>query len=195
MAVYRTYECPSCFKCFDYLHHPNDEPPPNFCPLCGADVSGRKKKKMKNVDRMRSPRPPVHKSGGRPGIASKSVDMVYRGMENAAESRIQDAADILGVDRSTLNSMKFTNMRDNARMGEQSNIPASAAQIMGAPTIVPGVQVGQMQFQQNQQAVEYAKDVGKGPDARAGKVFRDGVVSGHQMRAAQVARAGQLNKK
>lgn len=196
MAIYRTYECPHCTKCFDFLHHPNDEPPPSFCPLCGSDVSGRKKKKQATkVDRIRSPAKPIP-SGGRPGVASQSADGLYRRMESASDQRMQEAADILGVDKSSLSDMKMTNMRDNLRPGDTSHhAPTPAASIMGGVANVDGVSVGQMSFQQNAQAVEYARSVSVGPEAATGKQFRDRLVSGHQMRANQIARAGQLNKK
>lgn len=191
MAIYRTYECPHCLKCFDFLHHPNDEPPPSFCPLCGADVSGKKKKRVVKVDRIRSPSKPIS-SGGRPGVASQSVDGLYRHMESSSESRMQEAADMLGVDKASLSGMRLTNMRDNLRAGDMSNMPSntpsSATQIIGAPE-------GNMTFQQNTQAVKYARSVTVGPEASTGKQFRNSVVSGHQMRQHQVARAGQLNKK
>ena len=191
MAVYRTYECPHCYKCFDFLHHPNNEPPPDFCPLCGASVSG--KKKAQKVDRVRSPAKPI-RSGGRPGLASKSADGLYRQMEDASEQRMQDAADLLGVDARTLSGMKMTNMKDNMREGDISHMPSPAASIQGSVSNVDGVGVGQMTFQQNEQAQEYARSVGVGPNATAGKQFRNSVVSGHATRASQMARAGQMGK-
>lgn len=125
MAIMRTYICPDCQGQFDFLHHPNDEPPPSHCPLCGADVSG-KEKKQKTRRLKRAVTAPAIKT-----VVSKSADQVYRQLETASQTRQEQAAQMLGVDARTLGSMKMTNMKDNLRVGEMSNIPAPAAKIAG----------------------------------------------------------------
>lgn len=197
MAFYRTYECPSCTKCFDFLHHPNDEPPPSFCPLCGADVSG--KKKMKKVDDVNSPgiRERIKHLPSHERKISRSVDAVYRGMQNAAEDRIQDAADVLGVNRSDLSGMKFNDMKDNMREGEmaQSTSLADATQLTGSAPIATqagGGAVNGLGFNNN--ASEYAKSTGSGSVPYAGNKARELVNSLHQTKGSRVVSAGRINK-
>lgn len=125
MAIMRTYICPDCKGQFDFLHHPSDEPPPSHCPLCGADVSGfPKKKRLKRAVTAPAIR----------GPKTKATDGVYRSLENSAETRRQEAAQILGVNPNTLNGMKMTNMKDNLREGDISHVPAAAAKIQGMAT-------------------------------------------------------------
>lgn len=195
MAVYRTYECPSCTKTFDFLHHPNDEPPPDFCPLCGANVSGKK------ADRVRSPGLSERvKRLPRTGMQkSKSVNMVYDGMVNATNDRMADAASLLGCDVRSLSAMKMTDMKDGLRAGDfsgQSHVPSKATELMGsAPTFsLPGAPQPLQAFQGGTQGSEYAKTVGTGPSPFAGNKAREMIASGHAMRSQSVARAGQLNK-
>lgn len=199
MAIYRTYECPDCEGVFRHLHHPNDEPPPSHCPLCGAQVSGQKKerkKRLKKADWVRLPGvkpPPYHKAVGR-----KSVDKLYRQMENAAETRMEDAAEMLGVDKRTLSDMKMTNMKDNLREGDlsfaSSAAPSDATKLTGGAVNVEGVQVGQMAFQDRNNAAEYAKTVGQGPHPFAGNKMREMVTSNHNSRAHSVVSRGRMNK-
>lgn len=91
---------------------------------------------MKQVDSLQSPDAAnaARRIGVRTGIATQSVDGLYRGMEDASAGRAQDAADLLGVDVRSLNHMKMTNMKDNLRAGEMSHIPAAAAKIQGTMT-------------------------------------------------------------
>ncbi len=201
MAVYRTYECPACKKNFDFLHHPNDEPPPNFCPLCGADVSGKKKQRMRKAERVLSPglserikhAPSVRRT------ASKSADAVYRGMENASHDRMKDAAEVLGVDPRTLSNMKFTDMKDNMREGDmaQSTTPTDATKITGSVGNMnlpdsggTGQNIAFNPFQHNAQAAEMVR---AGP--RAGNGARELVNSLHATKGHSVVAAGRINKK
>lgn len=141
MAIYRTYNCPDCNGVFDFLHHPNDEPPPSYCPLCGSYVGPekkRKKKRLNQVARIMSPnRRGIVRSGEtstRAKLMNRSGEQVYRQMESSSEQRMQQAANMLGVDTKTLTHMKTTNMKDNVRVGETSYIPPSttpASQIRG----------------------------------------------------------------
>ncbi len=119
MAILRSYRCPECEGVFEFLHHPSDEPPPSHCPLCGKDVS--KKKKTRLASQIN--KPPSIKT-----VVSKSADSVYRSLETSAETRRQEAAALLGVDPSKLNGMKTTNMKDNMRIGDMSHVPASPVQ-------------------------------------------------------------------
>lgn len=194
MAIYRKYQCPDCQGVFRFLHHPNTEPPPKFCPLCGADVSGEKKQRkprLKKADHASLPddvRPSVRRT------ATKSVDGLYRQMESASENRMQDAAELLGVDARSLSAMKMTNMKDNLREGDMSmsTTPSAAAQIMGSTTTDAGLT---MQFQDNSAAAEYAKATRVGPNPLAGNKTRELVTSSHAMRQQRVVSAGRLNTK
>lgn len=196
MAIYKKYECPDCKGVFRFMHHPNDEPPPDFCPLCGADVSGKAKKqrkpRLKKADHASLPddvRPSVRR------IASRSADSVYRQMETASKNRMQDAAELLGVDARSLSAMQMTDMKDNVREGDmtmQSSVPSEAAKLMGAPAADAGLN---MQFQQKTEAAEYAKTTGVGPHPFAGNRAREMVVSGHAARERSVITAGRINNK
>lgn len=200
MAVYRTYECPSCKKNFDFLHHPNDEPPPSFCPLCGADVSGKKKTRMKKADRVLSPGLPerLKKMPNHERKVSRSADAVHRGLENAAEDRMRDAAEVLGVDPRTLGNMKMTNMKDNMREGDmaQSSTPTDATKLTGSTGNMnlpdsggTGQTIAFNPFQQNAQAAEMVRT---GP--RAGNAGRELVNSLHARKGNSVVSAGRINK-
>lgn len=65
-------------------------------------------------------------------LRAKSVDSVYRAMERGSEHRMNVASEFLGIPKSELSDMKITNMRDNAKVGEDSAPPLSrsAAQLM-----------------------------------------------------------------
>ena len=199
MAIVRTYQCPKCEKCFDFTHHPNDEPPPNFCPLCGADVSGRKKTRMKKVDRVLSPglAERLKKMPNHERKMSKSADAVFRGMQNAAEGRIQEAAATLGVSASELSGMKFNDMKDSMREGEmaQSTSMADAAKLVGDAPIASqagGGAINGLGFNNN--ASEYARSTGSGPSPFAGAKAREMVTSLHASKGNRIVSAGRINK-
>jgi hypothetical protein len=194
MAIYRTYQCPECERNFDFLHHPNDEPPPSFCPLCGADVSGKKKTRMKSRTRFDSPA----KSLPIPKGAAKNVDGIYRGMEAATDQRMLDAAEVLGVDPKSLSGMKMTNMKDNLREGDlsQSTTVSSATQITGNAPIAAAANGGAVSgLGFNPNASEYAKTTGTGAVPYAGNTAREMVNSLHSAKGHNVVAAGRLNKK
>src|SRR5215475_9023456 len=71
MAKYRYFECPDCSGTFKWLMHPEDEPPPNFCPLCGSQMSAEPSTTFVPMA------PHLAKTIG------KSADQVYRQMEEA----------------------------------------------------------------------------------------------------------------
>ena len=188
MAINRTYECPDCLKQFNFMHHPNDEPPPKFCPLCGADVSGEKKRKKRLKRAITAPA-----IGG--SAIARSADGLFRQMESAADVRQEQAAAMLGVDKSTLNSMKMTDMKDNMRAGDFSHVPSAATKLTGSTVRIDGVSVGEMKFQDRTQGAEYAQSVGQGPHPFAGNTMRETVNLGHARTSRQVVASGQINKK
>lgn len=80
MPATRTYQCPDCDGVFDHFHRKADDPPPEYCPLCGAYV-GEEVTKLPNAANL-------FKSGKR-----KSADAVYRAMESSSEARAELAGD------------------------------------------------------------------------------------------------------
>src|SRR5487761_1384377 len=74
MSKLRRYKCPDCAGEFDFLHHPDDEPPPAFCPICGANVGD-------------TPVAAIVAPNVVDGTASKSADGVYRAMEASSAAR------------------------------------------------------------------------------------------------------------
>jgi len=171
MPVMRTYQCPDCEGVFEHLHMRSTEEPPAFCPLCGASTA--------EVEPEVSS-PHIAKSIG------KVADQVYRDMEDGATQRANMAAEHLGVDASEMSAMKITDMKDNMREGDTANGVAANP----VSTFMQQTGVGGMQSATN--AAGYAAATRVGAFAGAGEAVRQGVVQGHQQRAAQVARAGHL---
>jgi len=124
--------------------------------------------------------------------------MVYRGMENASNSRMEEAAALLGCDARSLSAMKMTDMKDNMREGDlsaQSHAPAKAAELTGSvPTFNIGGPQPMQLFQGGTEGSEYAKSVGTGPAPFAGNRVREMITSAHESRSHSVVRAGRLNK-
>ena len=210
MPVYRTYLCPSCEKTFDFLHHPDDEPPPSFCPLCGANVSGKKRSRVKKVDRVLSPglSERVKKLPRSGGAVGKSVNQVYRGMENASDDRMREAAEVLGVDPSTLAGMKMTDMKDNMRAGDmsQATTPADATKLLGnadLQQLPDSGNTGQQRtftpFQANaQEFVKQAQTAAKatGTYSQPTGIKNVNLINSlHSAKSASVVAAGRMNKK
>lgn len=193
MSFYRTYECSSCLKCFDFLHQKlssvESTPPPDYCPLCGVQIGVKQTRKKRSY----TAKPGVRASGADRTYARNQIQSennVYRAMETSSEVRMEQAADMLHVNKSDMTHMKMTNMRDNVKAGELSVVtsaPTDATKIIGAP-------VGNMVFQ-GPQAAEYGKSVGSGPEPFAGNRAREMISSGHEGRARQVEASGRLNKK
>lgn len=200
MAVYRTYQCPVCEQYFDFLHHPNDEPPPDRCLLCNADVSGKKKtRKVKKVDSVNSPGLAERlKYLPRPGSrVSRSADAVQRGMENASIARMNEAAEVLGVSPSTLSNMKMTDMKDNLREGEmsQSTTPSDATQLTGSATTATLIDSTGSNQTQNFTPFQNNARESLASAPRTGINNLGMINSLHQTRGAKIVSAGRINKK
>jgi len=133
--LHRKYICPDCDGEFLHTHEilskTDLSPPPDYCPLCGAYVSVNKKKGK----RLTPPKPRDTNRGGRTRARNliKSENQVYRQMESSSEYRMEQAANMLGVDKHTLSHMKTTNMKDNVKSGETSYIPQSHTPIAAPP--------------------------------------------------------------
>lgn len=147
MSKMRRYQCPDCSGQFDYLHHPNMEsdPAPRFCPLCGFDTADDG-----HEDVICSP-------GLLKGKA-KGVDNIYKAEEEGSNFRAQKAME-MGLDASEAASLKITNMRDNAKYGETSDVPLnnSVTQAMAQQPNAYGFQGS------NQQAVGYSQQAHVNP--------------------------------
>lgn len=65
------------------MHHPDDSPPPDRCPLCGSWVS---------ADAPPEPAFMPQAPGIKKSLYAQSVDMTYREMERQSEARAEEAA-------------------------------------------------------------------------------------------------------
>lgn len=153
MAISRTYRCPACAGEFRYLHHPNDEPPPRFCPHCAYDTHAEDV-----VDFAAAVSAPHIRNR----VIVQAVEDTYRGMEAGAQNQIRLAAEATGEPESEFANMKITNLRDNLREGDIASVPVNNAvsQAMSAAPNVTGFQ--------NPDALNYAAAAHTGPDAHAG---------------------------
>lgn len=109
MPVSRTYECPDCGGRFRFLHMKSSEPPPNFCALCGNN--------MTEPPTERPSAPHVAKTIGKVG------DNTYRQLEQASAARVEMAAEMSGIDASEFSAMKVTDLRTDTQVGEASAPP------------------------------------------------------------------------
>jgi len=201
MAKRRRYQCPDCDGIFDFLHHPDNEPPPPFCPLCGADVRTNPEKPKKRARRLKSaqvvwqPGDLLYKPTNR--VVSRSADSVYRSMEEAARQRQYDAAALLGEDPRKLTGMKITNLKDNVKTGEMSYAPSSATKIQGSVVKIDGAPAGAGSFGSSggqasvlgQAPVNFTRPGAPVPEMQA---ITGAVVGSHAARAAATAAAGKM---
>lgn len=148
MVVHKIgFECSSCGGIFPFSYKGDEKPYPDACTLCGVPVEAVKFMGKKRYQRIgnKKEKPNLFNERGNPkgragvygGAISQSADQVYKQMEVTSQNRIDQAAEMLGVDSRTLSHMKTTNMKDNVREGEISYIPPSntpAAQIHGQAT-------------------------------------------------------------
>ncbi len=153
MARKVDYKCPECHKVFEFLHHPNDEPPPDYCPLCKAFVGDTAEKQ------------PVFKISI--GTAKGKVpDQVYRNLEDSSAARAQEAADLVGANVAEMSAIKVTNLKDNSREGDVAAVtppPSVSAQELTVPG-VGGPQFQAMNVEQVQAMQQTARSL---PAAKA----------------------------
>lgn len=174
MPVMRTYQCPDCEGTFDHLHLRSTDEPPNFCPLCGSNMS--------------DPEPQV----GRINLGTsvgKSGDQVYRAMEDGSATRAQIAADHLGIDASEMSAMKITDIKDNMREGDTAAVTSNNAvsQMMTQTQGVTGLQDASA-------ASQFAASAHTGAYAHAGDKARQSLVTAHQKRAHEIVKAGEMGR-
>lgn len=174
MAFFRHYECPDCTGTFRFLHHPASEPPPNFCPLCGSNMT---------VEPVFVPLAPhIARTIG------KTADNVYRQMETASVANMEAAAELGGGDTSDYSALKLTDMADYLRPGDV------AAKMRENPVAQHMTNTGQGGFQPGMTGAEYAANVKVGAFPRQGETTRVDLVSGHSARARGVEAAGRIGR-
>ena len=109
----KRYRCPNCSGIFHYDHHPSIEADPlpgdAACPHCHY------------VAEDDYPAAVVAPHIGRPIRAT--VDNMNRAMEDGSRFRAQIAQEQLGLSAEEARVMVQTNMADNLREGDVSNIP------------------------------------------------------------------------
>jgi len=174
MAFFRHYECPDCAGTFRFLHHPVDEPPPNFCPLCGSNM---------NVEPVFVPSAPhIAKTIG------KTADNVYRQMEKASVDNMAAAAELAGGDAADYGALKIDDMADYLRPGD------TAAKMRENPVAQHMSATGQGGFQgvNGMTGAQLAANTGSGLFPHQGTRTQEGLVMGHQQRARAVESAGRI---
>lgn len=170
MARFQSYECPDCSGRFRFMHHPNDEPPPNFCPLCGSN--------MTQEPVFVPTAPHIRRSIG------TTADTVYRQMEEASVANMAAAAELTGGDAADFGAGKITDMADYLRPGDV------AAKMPDNPVSRHMANTRQGGFQPSPAAAQYSADAQKGVFPRQGEMMRSDTVSTHTARARQVEARG-----
>lgn len=177
MAVpYRSWQCPDCEGTFRMFHHPADEPPPRFCPLCGSNMSDEPQLAFLPSA------PHVAKTIGR------TADNVYRQMETASIANAEAAAEMTGGDKADFSGMKITNLQDYLRPGDvAAKMPTNEVAKHMAAT-------GQGGFQplNGMTGQDFAKATGQGIFPHTGETMRQELTLNHHQRARAVERAGQI---
>lgn len=148
--ITKRYQCPECEAQFRYDHHPSIEADPvRHCPRCGFSIAEEFEPALV------APHIATHHG--------KSVDTLYKEMELGAEFRAQQAQEQHGLDTQAANAMKLTDMRDDARYGETSDVPVAnpVTQVMDqAPPNTFGFQ--------GANGLQYSTSVAEGPFPNAG---------------------------
>lgn len=177
MAEYASrYRCPDCAQAFSWRR---DQPPPDFCPRCGAYVG-------ETPDSKFTPKAPaVH-------TKHRSLDKVYREMENGSAIRAQKAADILGVPVSDVPNIKITDMKDRPHEGEHSAILPANNQVERLMAQVPRGLAGQAT---QMSGANFALATREGPHPRAGAQIATLIGTRHAQKEREVQAAFQLNKR
>lgn len=191
MAHYQSYRCPDCQGLFRHMHHPDDSPPPDRCPLCGAWVS---------EDAPPEPAFIPQAPGIRKSAYARSVDQTYRAMEQSSIERADDAAALLEAEYARQpkdemadygllkvmhkeqaaelkSSLKITDMKDPSQMraGDNAVIGGSSA-----PNMVNGA--------------GFRSLAGPVPGSGTNAPFISQATADHSARAAQMIQAGRINR-
>lgn len=151
MAVTKDLRCPSCAGIFPWLFM-NAQDTPKFCPLCGFNVENDEPDAMPSA-------PHIDDSA-----IKKAVDQTYRATEEGSQHRAHMARE-MGADQSEADSLKITNMRDNAKQGETSDIPV-VNDVSRQMDMLNSIRPGSVGFHGNGAA--YGDNVTQGPFPNAG---------------------------
>ncbi len=158
-------KCPSCKQSFPW---DTTLEWPRFCALCGFDVS------MDDKPEVAAPHIGT--------LKSKSIDQSYRDMETSSERRVEAAAEMAGVDKSEMSSLKITNLKDNLRTGDIAAMPV-VNDVSRAIDQAPQ----HFGFQSNQSAAaEYASSAHAGPYPYAGARAKNMVRAMHAKGGNQI---------
>jgi hypothetical protein len=180
MAFFRHYLCPDCGGTFRWLHHPSTDPPPHYCPLCGADME---------AEPVFVPAAPhIGRSIG------KTADAVYRQMEQAGAAHAEMAAELGGGTAADYQALKITDLPDYLRPGDVAARPldnpvTQAMANSGQNGLLPG-----SGFQSFASVGSGMSSVGQGPYPHRGEQMRQQLVSGHQERQRAVEAQGTRAK-
>jgi hypothetical protein len=122
--IRKRYRCPECARVFEYDHHPSIAADPvTACPYAGCVAAAETMEPALVM-------PHIAKTIG------KNTDDLYRQMEDGAEFRSQIAQQVHGLSAEEASVIKMTNMRDNVREGDTTEMPVDNAitrQIAAAP--------------------------------------------------------------
>jgi hypothetical protein len=178
MGIYRAYECPDCGRSFRFFHHPPDEPPPNYCPLCGNYMGDEPELTFIPAS------PHVAKTIG------KTADRVYRMAEETSAANAEAAAAMTGGDASDFSAMKITNMADYLRPGDV------AAKMPETPVskVINGQGQGGFQPFGGMTGAQFAATTGQGAFPHAGEATRAALSAGHSQRARMVEARGNIGR-
>lgn len=177
MAHYQQYECPECGGRFKFLHHPDDEPPPDYCPRCGAFVGD-------DATPVFVPQAPHIERSIR-----STADKVYRQMEDASYANAELAGEITGDGASDHAALKVTNLQDYLRPGDvAAKMPETAV------SKAMGSKQGGFQPLMNMTGRDFAAATGQGAFPHTGSQMSNLITSGHAQRAREVQRAGELGR-
>lgn len=193
MAKIRTYKCPSCGGQFDFMHHPSDEPPPRFCPLCGFDTAVAEDDVIEFHPKFLPGVTAPHVRDGRAKAITQSNDQTYRNMEESTATNAQAAADMLGVPLSEMSDMKVTNAETSLRPGD----------LAVKMTEMPNNEVSQMVNRAPQLLGNQSAEVGRffadstlktGPYARAGAKTGSMIADFHTRASNAIVKAGEQGR-
>ena len=172
MTIKRHILCDLCHESFWHEIERRSDPNPDECPLCrntGTVILQMPKRKF-------IPQAPAIR-----GLVSKSADQVYKAMEDSSVARMQTASEMFGIDKSELSEMKITNLKDNAKVGENSAI-------FEPRPLVQNPNLGTVGFGPTPSVQQIPSSTGLGIP------IRTSLNSRHHEIAAQVTRNGEVGR-
>lgn len=174
MPIVKTYACPDCEAEFDFMHMTREEPPPSYCPKCGAFV-GDEPQAVPKMPRL----------GG--GNMAKSAEQVQQMMEDSAVARAELAA---GHTPGTSASDMVSAMRALASSDAPAQAKAASAQ---APVAQAAIQAAQSGISA-QLGPQLAQGTRAGPYPNMGSAVAAKVAAEHGAVERAVVGAGRMAK-